>query len=207
MMRTAFVFLCLSGVVLSVTFASGQGVTKKHPTAQTVYTFMGLTVGHSKSEAVQVIDAMNPTNDSLNQFEPPICKTNASGLSGPGLEICIFSVKYAALPAYARSHSFALLVIDDKVASIDYDFDQNQYGTMVQAIVKKYGAPNSSRNVVVQNQMGASFQGKSYVWSNSVSQIRADEYSATLVKSTIHVEDSNLMREFEKRARENGPKI
>ena len=168
---------------------------------------MGLTVGHSKAEAASVIYAMNSTNDELNKFEPATCTTDAAGLSGPGLEICVFSVKYASLPAYASSHSFSLLLVDDKVASIDYGFDRNQYDAMVQAIVKKYGAPSSSRNVVVQNQMGASFQGKNYVWSNSISQIRADEYSATLVKSTIHIEDTRLIREFEKRARENGPKI
>jgi hypothetical protein len=55
--------------------------------------------------------------------------------------------------------------------------------------------------------MGATFQGKDYVWSNAVSQIRANEYGTTLDKSTIHVEDSKLLREFEKRAKDNGPKI
>lgn len=168
---------------------------------------MGLTPGHSKAEAITVIDSMNSTNDNLSQFEPPTCTTDASGLSGPGLEVCLFSVKYASLPAYARSHSFTILLVDEKVASIDYDFDSNTYEAMVQAIIKKYGAPSSSQKAVVQNRMGASFQGKNYIWTNQTSQIRATEYGATLEKSSIHVEDLKLMKEFEKRARDNGPKI
>jgi hypothetical protein len=180
---------------------------KPQTTAQEAYSFMGLTLRQAKAEATAVIEAMNVTNDRFDQFEPQSCVTDAAGLSGPGLEFCYFHVKYATLPAYSRSHSFSLLLVDDKVAGINYDFDRNGYEAMVQAIVKKYGAPKSSRNVIVQNQMGATFRGKEHVWTNAVSQIRANEYSSTLEKSVIHVEDLKLMREFEKRARDNGPKI
>jgi hypothetical protein len=164
-------------------------------TAQKAYSFMGLTLGQSKAEATAVI---------ANQFEPN-CKTDAPGLSGPGLEFCYFHVKdWGELE---RSPSFKLLLVDDKVAKITYSFDRNTYDAMVQSIVKKYGAPRSSRNVVVQNRMGATFRGKEYLWSNAVSQMEAKEYSTTLDKSVVDVEDLKLMREFEKRALNNGPKI
>ncbi len=199
--------LCLSGLLCAAVSADSQEPSKKPLTAQAAYSFMGLTLGQSKAEAAAVIEAMNATNYRLGQFEPPVCKTDAPGLAGSGLEFCYFSVKYSYLPAYARSHAFTLLLVDDKVASITYDFDRNKYDAMVQAIVKKYGAPKSSQNVVMQNQMGASFRGKVYVWSNAVSDIRANEYGTTLDRSAIHVEDLKLVREFEKRARDNGPQI
>ncbi len=201
-MRAIYGLLCLS-VVLCTEAAYNQ-VSKKPPaTAPTAYTFMGLTLGQSEADATSVIGALNSSNGSLPRFERPTCETNAPGLSGPGLKICVFSAQQSV----PLSPSFALLFVDDKLASINYDFDQAQYPAMVQAIVKKYGAPKSSQKVVMENRMGASFQGKVYSWSNPVSEIRANEYATTVDKSTVHVEDLKLVREFVKRAHGSGPEI
>jgi hypothetical protein len=200
--------LCISVLLFAATNAFSQQSQKKPPIApQGAYSFMGLALGQPKAEAATVIAAMNSTLGELEQFEAPVCKTDAPGLSGPGLKYCHFSVKYAGLPAYSRSHSFTLLFVDDKLASITYNFDGNEYDAMVQAVVKKYGTPKTTQTVVMQNQMGASFRGRVYVWHNAVSTIRAKEYGTTLDRSAIDVDDVALMREFEKRARENGPKI
>lgn len=205
-MRTS-VLLCLLALLCAPASVVSQQQSKKELPAPTPYSFMGLILGQSKADAIATIEAMNPKFEHLEQFDPPVCKTDAPGLSGPGLDFCYFAVKYAYLPAYSQSHCFTLLLVDDKVASITYEFDQNEYDQMVQAIVKKYGAPKSSQNVVVENQMGATFHGKVYIWLNAVSSIRAKEYGTHLDRSAIQVDDVTLMRDFEQRARNNGPQV
>jgi hypothetical protein len=161
---------------------------------------MGLTPGQSEEESAAVIAAMEFEN-----FSPPDCRTGKSSYSGPGLKTCFFVLKY---PSETKINpSFVLTFVDGKLANILYLFSCDNYEAMIRAIVKKYGAPKSSHTAVMQNQMGASFRGRNYLWSNAISQIEADEYYARVDQSGIQVTDSKLERERKKRVLDNGPKI
>jgi hypothetical protein len=59
----------------------------------------------------------------------------------------------------------------------------------------------------MQNQMGAMFEGKIYIWLNTVSRLQADEYYARKDQSVVTVTDLKLDRERKKRVLDNVPKI
>jgi hypothetical protein len=200
-----FAVVILSARSLAFSQKAAKNKTATRPTIS--YSFMGLTAGQSQAEATGIVEGLNSTFSDLEKLQEPTCSKTLAGLSGQGLEACFFSVKYASLPAYSRSHSFVLLFVDGKLARADYEFDQNAYESMVTSIITKYGKPTESKLVKMTNGFGATMASRNYVWRSVDSQLAASEIGNTSEKSAVHVEDVQLRLEFEKRARENGPPI
>jgi hypothetical protein len=199
--REACSLVCIA-MILNVSLAGQTASAKKKPIVpDKAYTFMGLTPGEAKADAIATVLAMDDAN---GHFKDSPCSAASASPLVAGLEVCCY-LPYTYIEGEAPS--FCLDIIDGKVGSFTYYLWHQKYESIVEAMVDKFGAPKTSQRQTVENRMGATFSSRFYLWTNSVSRIEAREYTDTLEKSSIEIEDPQLVGEFNRRLKAGGPKI
>jgi hypothetical protein len=202
-MRRICVLFCLALCICSLLAGQKASSKRKLVLPDSPYSFMGLVPGESKEDAVSAIAELTYGTQlgSLQHYEAPICRSNYPGLSGPGLEICVFT-------GLNSDQSYTLDIVDGKVASITYTFSRDAFSAMIESITEKYGSFKSKGSRTLQNAFGATLNCAVYTWSNTLSKMTAKEFNtANMNKSNVLIEDVKLQAEFVHRTLSNGPKI
>lgn len=212
-----FALFCLT-MCLSATLYGQKAPSEQKPVvSDTPYSFMGLTPGESKAEAIVSVPVTKHARiDKLTAFKDsttgedfyPSCDNATVGQSGVGLEGCYANNFQPSLSGGRTTHAFNLRFVDGRLANIFYSLPHDEFAPMLAAITNKYGQPTSTKTLKMENSFGAEFDSVNSTWSNSASEITVKERNPNnLNESSVLVTNTALDTEFWRRAAANGPKI
>jgi hypothetical protein len=97
---------------------------------------------------------------------------------------------------------FWLSFENGKLANIAGDFDPNEFDSLEEVFVSKYGKPRSAENSSIQNRMGALFQQRELTWSGDVFTIFLGRYGAKLTEGILSVQSTPAILARQKQAEE-----
>ncbi len=73
----------------------------------------------------------------------------------------------------------------DVVSSIHVDFNPNDYDSIKDALVKKFGKPKSVKKSILGNAMGAKFNQIELLWEDEIGIMHFNKYSRVITKGAL----------------------
>ncbi|MDO8263687.1 MAG: hypothetical protein Q7T21_10745 [Gallionella sp.] len=93
-----------------------------------------------------------------------------------------------------------VLLRDDIATSILIEARHNDYGSVKRLLVERYGEPTTSKNQVIQNNLGASFSSEKHIWLGKNITLTLDERAGRVDQTTIFFSHIKSAEKYEQEA-------
>lgn len=84
----------------------------------------------------------------------------------------------------------------DIVSTIHIDYNPNDFDSIKDALVKKFGKPKSVKKSILGNAMGAKFNQVELRWEDKVGVMSFDKYSNVITKGTLNMITFDKLNEY-----------